>query len=134
MDNDSVNGVYIESSNMPSKFSPSVNDYGQTYINLNSNEGNNSNYVVRDKNGNVFSGNVSPESILIHEIQHAYDNSRLSTDEYNRQATPGSGQTGEDSTILDDRAIEEANKYRREKGEPERIWYNDIKSYNKYHE
>ena len=97
MDNDSVNGVYIESSNMPSKFSPSVNDYGQTYINLNSNEGNNSNYVVRDKNGNVFSGNVSPESILIHEIQHAYDNSRLSTDEYNRQATPGSGQTGEDS-------------------------------------
>ena len=134
MYNDSGNGIHIESSDSPSNFSPYKNDYGQTHINLNNNEGSNPNYVIRDQNGNVTTGNVSIESILIHEIQHAYDYSILSTDEYNRQAQSGTGNMGEDSSILDDRAIEEANKYRREMNENERVWYNDINSYNKNHE
>ena len=54
--------------------------------------------------------------------------------DYNAQAIEGSGVLGDRSSILDDRAVEEANKYREELGEKERVWYDDINNYFKYNE
>ena len=91
---------------------------------------NNSNYVLSDGNGGVTTGNVSIESIFIHEGQHAYD-WIYNNDTYDTNVSTN-GENG--GSILEDRAMAEANKYRKEMNEPERKWYRDIDDYNNHYE
>ena len=95
MYHDQGNGVYIYTSTDASRFIPSENDYGHTQVSINEKEGTLNSYVIRNEDGTVSTGTVSLESILIHEIQHAYDCVTLSLDDYNAQAIEGSGVLGD---------------------------------------
>ena len=82
-------------------------------------------YAARDSNGNLTNTNGSLESKIIHELTHKSDYLNNPNKYINDRETPG--EMG--SSLVEDNAINETNKYRLEKGELIRIWYNDLNDY-----
>ena len=130
--NDPNAKVLVMSDGNFSSFNPSdQNYYGMPVIRISDSDTvNNNNYVLSDGEGGVKTGNVSIESIFIHEGQHACD-WIYNNDTYDANVR-ADGENG--GSVLEDRAMAEANKYRREMNEPERKWYRDIDDYNNHYE
>lgn len=95
------------------KFDPNPNHqyYDMPIIYLDEDHYTNKNYVLDDGNGGTVLGGVSLESIFIHELMHAYD--YYYNPNYNNMT----------SDELEERAMEEANKYRDFNNEPKRVSY-----------
>ena len=87
-------------------------------------------FAARDSNGNLTNSNGSLESKIIHELTHKSEYNRNPNKFMNDRETPG--EMG--SSLTEDNAIKEANKYRQEKGESIRIWYRDYNDYMANHE
>ena len=95
------------------RFDPNPNHqyYDMPTIYLDQDHAANKNYKLDDGNGGTMLGGVSLESIFIHELMHAFDYY------YNPNYD---NMTREE---LEERAMEEANKYRELNNEPIRVSY-----------
>ena len=95
------------------RFDPNPNHqyYDMPTIYLDEDHSTNNNYILDDGNGGTMLGSVSLESIFIHELMHAFDYY------YN----PNYGNMTREE--LEERAMEEANKYRGLNNEPKRVSY-----------
>ena len=87
-------------------------------------------YAARDSNGNLTNTNGSLESKIIHELTHRSDYINNPNKYTNDRGKPG--EMGD--SLVEDRAIQETNKYRLEKGELIRIWYYNLDDYYARHE
>ena len=94
-------------------FDPNPNDayYDMPTVYLDEDHAANTNYTIDDGNGGTKKGSVSLGSIFAHELMHAYDYY------YNPDYDNLSREE------LEERAMEEANKYRRYNNEAERVSY-----------
>ena len=81
--------------------------------------------ITVEPGGVPTNGLASLESIIIHETQHAFDDFFNSEDYSDFSDTPGTM----GASVLEDRAMDEANAYRLLAGEYLRIWYNDLNDY-----
>ena len=121
---DPYSSVYVDSIRIASgdnpdlkgtlnKFDPSPNHqyYDMPTIYLDEDHYSNKNYILDDGNGGTMLGGVSLESIFIHELMHAFD--YYYNPNYNNMT----------KNELEERAMEEANKYRDLNNEPQRVSY-----------
>ena len=122
--NDPYSGVFVDSTKIGSndnpdqkgtlnRFDPNPNKnyYDLPTIYLDEDHAENNNYSIDDGEGGTTKGSVSLESIFIHELMHAHD--YYYNPNYNDM-------TREE---LEERAMEEANEYRRRNNEPQRTSY-----------
>lgn len=90
---------------------PNHQYYDMPTICLDQDHAANKNYKLDDGNGGTMLGGVSLESIFIHELMHAFN--YYYNPNYDNMAREG----------LEERAMEEANKYRELNNEPIRVSY-----------
>ena len=122
--NDPYSGVYVDSTKIGPNDNPdqkgTLNSFdpnpNKNYNNLptiylDEDHAANNNYSIEDGEGGTTKGSVSLESIFIHELMHAHD--YYYNPNYNDM-------TREE---LEERAMEEANEYRRRNNEPQRTSY-----------
>ena len=122
--NDPYSGVFVDSTKIGpndnpdqkgtlNRFDPNPNKnyYDLPTIYLDEDHAANNNYSIDDGEGGTTKGSVSLESIFIHELMHAHD--YYYNPNYNDM-------TREE---LEERAMEEANEYRRRNNEPQRTSY-----------
>ena len=81
--------------------------------------------ITVDADGIPNTGLASLESIIIHETQHAFDDFFNSDSYSDFRDTPGTM----GNSVLEDRAMNEANRYRLLVDEDLRIWYNDLNDF-----
>ena len=83
-------------------------------------------WALEDSDGEVFGGSsVSLESIIVHEVLHVHQR-RTMTEQEIQALKNAEGEYG--NSAFEDQAIDEANLYRSEVGEDQRVWYFDYQN------